>query len=152
GAITFSPFTEPGAPAPRVSSRTLLLGLLETHARSELESPILELLELYGLSRKEFDDLMRASMDEFQTKFDPSASKRISLKDFPPMSNNVISSLEAAESLTKRVPSPPPVVPVRFLFGGLLQFPRGGAYRTLNRILKDPEGLKKIADQYPSFL
>jgi hypothetical protein len=142
--------SETEARAPFVSTSTLLLGIARTHAGPNEDNPLRDLLARYGRSIADLEKMLRSRM-QGHTPFDIDA-KREPLRDFPELTANVASALEAAGELAVHVPSPPKRLPLRFLFGGLLRTSRSRAFETLAMTLGSEADLAKIANEYQAFL
>jgi KAP family P-loop domain len=136
--------------APFVSTSTLLLGIARTHVGPNEENPLRDLLARYGRSVTDLEQMLRSRM-QGHTPFDLDA-EAAPLHDFPELTPNVASALDAAGELAVEVPSPPKRLPLRFLFGGLLKTSRSRAFETLAMTLGSEVDLPKIADEYRDFL
>jgi len=142
--------SETEARAPFVSTSTLLLGIARTHAGPNEDNPLRDLLARYGRSVADLEAMLRSRM-QGHTPFDLDA-KREPLRDFPELTANVASALDAAGELAVKVPSAPKRLPLRFLFGGLLKTSRSRAFETLAMTLGSEADLAKIANDYQAFL
>ena len=142
--------SETEARAPFVSTSTLLLGIARTHARPNEDNPLRDLLRHYGRSVADLEAMLRSRM-QGHTPFDLD-DEAAALRDFPELTANVVSALDAAGELAEQVPSPPSRLPLRFLFGGLLRTSRSRAFETLAMTLGSEADLPRIADDYPTFL
>jgi KAP family P-loop domain len=139
-------------PLPKVTSRSLLVGVLESHAGKELDDPAGELLTHFDVSRADLNAELERVWVEQASRFDPSISREVRLDGFPPLSASVVQALAHASRLWQTLgPDQRPVIPLRFLFGGLLNVPDSGAYRTLDAVIEEVE-LATIAAVYARFL
>lgn len=143
--------TETESRAPFVSTSTLLLGIARTHTRPNEDNPLRDLLVHYGRSVADLEATLRSRM-QGHTPFDLDYAKTEPLHDFPELTANVMSALDAAYELAAHVPNPPERLPLRFLFGGLLKTPRSRSFETLALTLGREADLPKIADDYRDFL
>jgi KAP family P-loop domain len=142
--------SESEAREPFVSTSTLLLGIARTHAGPNEDNPLRDLLAYSGRSVADLEAMLRSRM-QGHTPFDLDA-EAAPLHDFPELTPNVESVLDAAAKLAAQVPSPPKRLPLRFLFGGLLRTPRSRAFETLAMTLGSGADLPKIADEYRDYL
>jgi hypothetical protein len=139
-------------PPPRVSTTMLLVGILHAHASPDEDNPLRDLLAHYERSVFDLNEALLSGMPQRKSKYDPSSKRRTSLTDFPGMTPNVEAAIEAAWGLVDQAPDPPSRLPIRFLFGGVLKQSRGGAFRTLRRILGGDATLVEIVGTYHEFL
>ena len=136
---------------PQVTSRALLVGILESHSGSDLDDPAGELLEQFRIVRKRLNEELQQVWAEQESRFDPTIRRRVSLTAFPPLSDNVSRALELASRLWRTIGPGQPGIPLRYLFGGLLQVPNSGAYRSLEALIGRVE-LATVVSAYPSYL
>ena len=138
-------------PPPKVTSRSLLVGVLESHSKSDLDDPAGELLQQFRIARTRLDIELQKVWAEQESRFDPTIRRRVRLKVFPPLSDSVSRALALALGLWRTIGPGKPGIPLRYLFGGMLQVPTSGAYRTLEALTGRVE-LAAIASAYPTFL
>lgn len=134
-----------------VSTSTLLVGVLRAHPNDSDDNPLRDLLRHHDLRVEELYATLRARM-EGHTPFDPDSGQSQQLNELPTMTENMDAVLDAAFELANRVPDPPPRLPLRFLFGGLLQVQRGRGYHALVQLMGSESHIAEIGLAYPDFL
>ena len=136
----------------RVSSKILLLGIASVPTGSA-PNPLIALLNHFSVTRAQLNARLVLGMSNQRTHFDPTIARRAGEGELPPITDNVFRAVQGAQWYALEAVHPPQVVPLRFLFGGLLAAREGGAYRNLQSLIADHGGnLAAISDAYGDFL
>src|SRR2546430_2170807 len=113
---------------PVVFSETLLLGIIRAH-RWDSEPEVL--LRHYGRTAADLEDMVRRRSPQLQY----AATNPASLTDVPTLSPNAQLALDATLQFFDRYPRSDGIVPLRYLFGGLLFVESSVAYQVLGEVL-----------------